>query len=50
MASDYTERTSVVVYRAIAGIFSTVAILAIGYTFFFAAGGLQRPDGYFVGG
>lgn len=46
MASDYAERTSVVVYRAIAGIFSTVAILAIGYTFFFAAGGLQRPDGY----
>ncbi len=46
MASDYTERTSVVVFRAIAGILATVVILAIGYTFFFAKGGLQRPEGY----
>ncbi|MDP1738838.1 MAG: MFS transporter [Caulobacter sp.] len=46
MASDYAERTSVVVYRAMAGIFSAVAINAVGFSVFFANGGLQRPDGY----
>ena len=46
MASDYAERTSVVVYRAFAGIVAAVAITAIGYSLFFANGGLQRPDGY----
>ncbi len=46
MATDYTERTRVVVYRAFAGILSGVAITAIGYSVFFAHGGLQRPDGY----
>ena len=46
MASDYAERTSVVVYRAMAGIVSGTAITALGFTVFFAHGGLQRPDGY----
>jgi len=46
MATDYAERTSVVMYRAVAGILSAVAIMAIGYSVFFASGGLQRPDGY----
>ena len=46
MATDYAERTSVVVYRAFAGIIAAVAITAIGYSGFFAHGGLQRPDGY----
>jgi GPH family glycoside/pentoside/hexuronide:cation symporter len=46
MATDYAERTSVVVYRAIAGIFSGVVCTALGFTVFFAHGGLQRPEGY----
>ena len=46
MATDYSERTSVVVYRAVAGICSGVAVTAIGYSIYFANGGLQRPDGY----
>jgi len=46
MASGYAERTSVVVYRAFAGIWSGVAVTVIGYQVFFANGGLQRPDGY----
>ena len=46
MASDYTGRTSVVVYRAFAGIVAGTAITAIGFTIFFADGGLQRPEGY----
>jgi len=46
LTSGYAERTSVVVYRAFAGICSGVAVTAIGYSVFFANGGLQRPDGY----
>ena len=46
MASDYAARTSVVVYRAFAGLLSSVAVTAIGYSVFFANGGLQRPNGY----
>ncbi len=46
LASDYAGRTSVVVYRAFAGICTGVAVTAIGYSVFFADGGLQRPDGY----
>ncbi len=46
LASGYAERTSVVVYRAFAGICSGVAVTAIGYSVFFAGGGLQRPEGY----
>ena len=46
LASGYAERTSVVVYRAFAGICSGVAVTAIGYSVFFAHGGLQRADGY----
>lgn len=46
MATDYAERTSVVVYRTIAGILSGVVITALAFTVFFAHGGLQRPDGY----
>lgn len=46
LTSGYAERTSVVVYRAFAGICSGVAVTAIGYSIFFANGGLQRPDGY----
>ncbi len=46
LSSDYAERTSVVVYRAFAGICAGVAVTAIGYSVYFANGGLQRPDGY----
>ena len=46
MAQDYAERTSVVVYRAIAGIVSGVVCTALGFIVFFSKGGLQRPDGY----
>ncbi|MCF8506058.1 MAG: MFS transporter [Caulobacter sp.] len=46
MASDYAGRTSVVVYRALAGICAGVAINAVGYSIFFADGALQRPEGY----
>jgi glycoside/pentoside/hexuronide:cation symporter, GPH family len=46
MASGYAERTSIVVYRALAGLFASVAVTAIGYSVYFANGGLQRPDGY----
>jgi len=46
MATDYAERTRVVVYRAVAGILSAVTCTALGFTLFFAHGGLQRPEGY----
>ena len=46
MATDYSERTRVVVYRAVAGILAAVAVTAIGYSVFFAHGGLQRAGGY----
>lgn len=46
MANDYAERTRIVVYRAFAGICSGVVVTAIGYSIFFADGGLQRPEGY----
>ncbi|WP_304166323.1 MFS transporter [Phenylobacterium aquaticum] len=46
MATDYAERTSVVMYRAVAGLVTAVMITATGYSLFFANGGLQRPDGY----
>ena len=46
MTSGYAERTSLVVYRAFAGICSGVAVTAIGFSVFFAGGGLQRADGY----
>ena len=46
MTSDYAERTNVVVYRAFAGICTGVAVTAIGYSIYFAKGGLQRPGGY----
>lgn len=46
MASDYAARTSVVVYRAFTGILTGVAVTAIGYSVFFANGGLQKADGY----
>ena len=46
LASGYTERTSVVVYRSVAGILSGLAITALGFSVFFADGGLQKADGY----
>ena len=46
MASDYAERTRIVVYRAFAGICTGVAVTAIGYSIYFGNGGLQRPEGY----
>ncbi len=46
MVTGYSARTSVVVYRATAGIFAAVAITATGFSVFFANGGLQRPEGY----
>ena len=46
MASDYAARTSVVVYRAFAGIVAGVIVTTVGFMFFFANGGLQRAEGY----
>lgn len=46
MATDSAGRTSVVVYRALAGIATGVAVTAIGFSGFFPDGGLQRADGY----
>jgi GPH family glycoside/pentoside/hexuronide:cation symporter len=46
LATDYAERTSVVVYRSAAGILSGLAITALGFSVFFADGGLQRAAGY----
>ena len=46
LTSDYAERTRVVVYRAFAGICSGVAVTAIGFSVYFADGGLQKADGY----
>jgi len=46
MTTDYAERTSVVVYRSVAGIAAGTAITALGFSVFFANGGLQRADGY----
>jgi GPH family glycoside/pentoside/hexuronide:cation symporter len=46
MATGYAERTSVVVYRAVAGIVAGAAVTAMAFTLFFANGGLQRPGGY----
>lgn len=46
MATGYAERTSIVVYRALAGLFVSVAVTAIGYSVYFAHGALQKPDGY----
>jgi len=46
LASDYAERTRVVMYRAVAGLVTAVIITATGYSLFFAHGGLQRPEGY----
>ncbi len=46
MASDYAARTSVVVYRATAGILTGVAVTAIGYSIFFADGGLLQAKNY----
>ena len=46
MATDYSERTSVVMYRAVAGILASVVIVATGYSVFFADGGLQRAVSY----
>jgi GPH family glycoside/pentoside/hexuronide:cation symporter len=46
MATDYGGRTSLVMYRATAGIITAVAVTAVGYSMFFADGGLQKPDGY----
>ncbi|UVO55295.1 MFS transporter [Sphingomonas sp. SUN039] len=46
MATGYAERTSIVVYRALAGLFASVAVTAIGFSVYFAHGGLQRPEGY----
>ena len=46
MTNDYTERTSVVAYRAVAGIISGLVCTVLGFAVYFAKGGLQRPDGY----
>jgi GPH family glycoside/pentoside/hexuronide:cation symporter len=46
MATGYAERTSVVVYRSVAGLAAGTAITALGFSVFFANGGLQRPEGY----
>ena len=46
LTSDYAGRTSVVVYRSVAGILAGLAITALGFSVFFADGGLQRAGGY----
>ncbi|MCA3710434.1 MAG: MFS transporter [Phenylobacterium sp.] len=46
LTTDYAGRTSVVVYRSAAGVLAGLAITALGYSAFFANGGLQRAEGY----
>lgn len=47
MADGYVERSSIVAYRTIAGIFTGVLITALAYSVFFAGpGGLQRQANY----
>ena len=47
MADGYVERSSIVAYRTIAGIFTGVLITALAYSVFFAGpGGLQRQESY----
>jgi GPH family glycoside/pentoside/hexuronide:cation symporter len=46
LATDYVERTRVVVYRSVAGILAGLAVTALGFSVFFAEGGLQRAEGY----
>ncbi len=46
LSGDYAERTSIVVYRSVAGVLSGLAITALGFSVFFADGGLQRAEGY----
>lgn len=46
MATGYAERTSVVVYRSVAGILAGLAITALGFSVYFANGGLQKAEGY----
>ncbi len=47
LADGYAERSSVVAYRTLVGIFSNVAVVAVAFSVFFAApGGLLRRDGY----
>jgi len=46
LASDYLERTRVVVFRSVAGIIAGTTLTALAYSVFFANGGLQRPEGY----
>lgn len=46
MTSDYRGRTDLVMYRAFVGILTAVAITAIGYSLFFADGGLQMAESY----
>lgn len=46
LASDYLERTRVVVFRSIAGIVTGTTLTFLAFTVFFADGALQRPEGY----
>ena len=47
LADGYAERSSVVAYRTMVGIFSNVAVVAVAYTVFFSgAHGIQQRDGY----
>ena len=46
LASDYLERTRVVVFRSIAGIVTGTTLTALAYSVFFAHGALQKPEGY----
>ena len=47
LADGYAERSSVVAYRTLVGIFSNVAVIAVAFTLFFSGpGGLLRREGY----
>jgi GPH family glycoside/pentoside/hexuronide:cation symporter len=47
LADGYAERSSVVAYRTLVGIFSNVAVVAVAFTVFFSGpGGLLRRGGY----
>ena len=47
LADGYAERSSVVAYRTLVGIFSNVAVIAVGFSVFFSgSGGLMRREGY----
>jgi GPH family glycoside/pentoside/hexuronide:cation symporter len=46
LETDYSARTGLVMYRVITGLGVTVMITAVGYSFYFADGGLLKAESY----